>query len=86
MVTAIHTSQPQCKVLQGALMDLQILDDWTCTLQKWYEWYSVVCENYSHLMDAKDLLLSLETGFCYLNPEHCWTDANLTYTVSPTNG
>jgi len=63
-------------------MDLQNLENRTRQLTEMaYEWCSVVCENYSDLMSAKDLLLlSLEIGFHHLDPEDPWTDANLTHT------
>jgi len=46
-----------------------------------YEWCSVICENYSTLGGAKDLLLlSLETGFRCIDPEESQIEASLIHT------
>jgi len=82
MVAAIHTSQPQCRLLRELLTRLCSLGKRTSHLTEMaYEWCSVVCGNYSHTMDGKDLLLlSLKIGFRHLDPKDHWVEAKLAHT------
>lgn len=42
----------------------------SCLTTAAYEWCSAICENYSNLVDGRDLLfLSLEIAFRYLDPQ-----------------
>ena len=46
-----------------------------------YNWCSAICENYSTLQGAKDLpLLSLEAGFCCIDPTKKWIEVKLIHT------
>ena len=82
MVAAIHTSQPQCRLLQDLLTRLCNLGNRTNHLTRMtYEWCSVVCENYSHAVEGKELLLlSLIIGFRHLDPKDHWVEVKLTHT------
>ena len=82
MISAIHTSHPQCELLSYPLEQLTRMEnhpDWLTKMA--YEWCSVICENYSSLQDGKKLLfLALKIGFHHLDPRgtHIW--AELTHT------
>ena len=79
IISAIHTSHPQCKLLSYPLYQLTRMENHPIWLTKMaYEWCSVICENYSSLRDGKELLfLALEIGFRHLN---LWISAELTHT------
>jgi len=82
MVAAIHTSHPQCERLEALLNHIRNSGNRTKQLTEMaYQWCSVVCENYSTLVDGQDLLLlSLEIGFRHLNPQWGWIESQLTHT------
>ena len=64
IVSAIHTSHPQCKHLQYILSGLARIENHPSWLtQRAYEWCSVICENYQLADGQKPLFLSLEIGF-----------------------
>ena len=82
IIMAIHTSHPQCVRL---LSMLYVLTRWgdcpSCLTEVAYEWCSVMCENYAGLADGENLLsLSLEIGFCHLDPQSDQIKAKLTHT------
>ena len=53
----------------------------SCLTTEAYGWCSVICKNYSNLVDGKNLLfLSLEIGFRQLDPKHPQIPAELTHT------
>jgi len=83
MVQAINTSHSLCVILPELLERLCNSKSQSKQLTEMaYEWCSVICENYSTLEDAKDLLLlSLETGFRYIDPTESWIEAQLIHTV-----
>jgi len=82
MAQAIYTSHPLCNPLPELLERLCNSRNQSKQLtERAYEWCSVICENYSTLEGARNLLLlSLEIGFrCIDNPRQR-IEAKLVYT------
>ena len=82
VMQAIKTSHPLCSPLRELL-------EWLCNSKTQsrqlteiaYNWCSAICENYSTLRGAKDLLLlSLEAGFRCIDPTKRWLEARLIHT------
>lgn len=82
MIMAIHSSHPQCELLQDLLVSICNLENRTRHLiEMTYEWCSVVCKHYHSLVDGKDLLLlSLKIGFRHLDSECRGIEAGLIHT------
>jgi len=82
MTHAIYTSHPLCAPLPELLERLCNSRSQSKQLTEMaYEWCSVICENYSTLRGAKDLLLlSLEAGFRCIDPREHHIEANLVHT------
>jgi len=72
MAQAINTSHPLCAPLPELLERLCNSKSQSKQLTEMaYEWCSLICENYSTLEGARDLLLlSLETGFRHIDPRN----------------
>jgi len=72
MAQAIKTSHPLCRPLPELLERLCNSRSQSKQLTEMaYEWCSLICENYSTLQGARNLLLlSLETGFRHTNPRN----------------
>ena len=70
MAQAVNTSHPLCAPLPELLERLCNSKSQSKQLTEMaYGWCSLICENYSTLGGAKELLLlSLEAGFRYINP------------------
>jgi len=82
MAQAIHSSHSLCAPLPELLERLCISKSQSKQLTEMaYGWCSIICENYSTLQGAKDLLLlSLETGFRSIGPKDSWIEAELIHT------
>ena len=82
MVQAICTSHPLCAQLPELLEHLCNSGSQSKQLTEMsYQWCSAICENYSTLQSAKDLLLlSFEIGFRHINPRHEWIEIKLIHT------
>jgi len=82
MTQAITTSHPLCNLLRELLECLCNSKSQNKQLTEIaYGWCSVICENYSTLRHAEDLLLlSLETGFRCSDVRGRWIQAKLIHT------
>ena len=82
MTQVISTSHPLCNPLPELLERLCVSGGQSKQLTEMaYGWCSIICENYSTLQGAEDLLLlSLEAGFCYTNPTKRLLEARLIHT------
>ena len=84
--SAICTPHPGCKLLPYILHDLTRMESHPSLLtEAAYEWCSLICENYSGLVNGeKLLLLALEAGFRHLDPRGGQILAKLTHTEHHT--
>ena len=82
VMSAICTSHPRCDLLPHMLADLAGWEQRpSCLTTMAYELCSAILENYSSLMDGRQLLfLSLQIGFRHLDPQHPQIQAKLTHT------